>query len=447
MDQRFLLLASMTCELLATFCTSAHRILLVCFLSWKLTFLIHTYACSSGIIALNVTSGQSRSVKFPTTQTFPVAVVITNSKIITWSNSSVDTLLLAIETTGSDTLAQSSVVVPDRTSARGLDVVNGSLITFDSNRQVFKRISTGFPVWSDYLSVPNLGSVQDFTVDSAGNLLILVDRESVPIDYCGTGILGCNSNTTRCQATLTSGSCLCRPGFSRTPLADNFCLPGCLNETCSDGSCVLSVSECPPVQACPQHLPKRCPQGNCITAEEICEERKPCATGLVLCIDGACRRNCSTAPFAGCPQYTCPDGTCVERFDRCKGCNLTACADAPPLAVFPNSQSYEPISFRISTEPFTIGLPSISIPSKIMLAIFSFPQRFVDQDTALISFSEASSLKHRDLINNRQLASKIIAISVNDGIVGFTANVSLLTQIPEGRVRCHPASYYFSYNL
>jgi hypothetical protein len=257
----------------------------------------------------------------------------------------------------------------------------------------------------------------------------------VPVDYCGSNMLDCNPKTTECIASLTSGRCRCLPGFSVTDLADNFCLPGCLNETCSDGTCVLSISECPPVQACSPSKPKRCPRGDCVAVDVQCSSGKVCSAGLQLCVDGACRKDCNSAPFAGCPRFTCPDGTCTTRFDACKGCNETVCTGPVPTAVFPFSQSFKPYTFSIISSGFTIGLPSISVISDYVLARFSFPDAFVALPQATVAFAEASTLKYREFFNQRQIASKIVSLTVENGSTPFTATVALLTQIPEGRVR------------
>eukprot|EP01122_Echinamoeba_exundans_P017605 TRINITY_DN942_c0_g1_i1.p1 TRINITY_DN942_c0_g1~~TRINITY_DN942_c0_g1_i1.p1 ORF type:complete len:646 (+),score=66.92 TRINITY_DN942_c0_g1_i1:196-2133(+) len=387
-----------------------------------------------GFLAWNTSSGLVKATKFGQAQLFPVAMALLDDLVVTWTNSSTDALLLASPGVGSDPFEPDlPVSVPDRSAIVGLDSIGGRLITFDSKRGVFKRISAKVPVWSDYVSVAQLGVVYDFTVDSDGNLLVLVDRSVVPVDYCGSNILDCNEKTTRCVASLTSGRCQCLPGFSATDLADNFCLPGCSNETCSDGSCVLSISECPPVQACSPSKPKRCPRGDCVPVDMPCSAGKVCPTGLQLCVDGACRKDCSTAPFAGCPRYTCPDGTCTSRYDACKGCNETGCSGPAPSAVFPYSQSFKPYAFSIISSGFTIGLPSISVISDYVLARFSFPDGFVALPQAQVSFAEASTLKYRDFFNQKQIASKIVSLVVENGTTPFTATVALLAQIPDGR--------------
>lgn len=347
-----------------------------------------------------------------------------------------DDLLVASDLLGTDLFELRTVSVPDRSAVVGLDTLGRQLITYDSSRGVFKRNVPELPIWTEYLSIPDIGRVLDFTVDADGNLLVLVDRPVVPTDFCGTNQLNCNSKTTRCVASLTAGACLCLPGFSSTPLADNFCLPGCQNETCSDGTCVLNISECPPVQACSPSRPRRCPHGECVVIEEKCTPGRVCGAGLQLCIDGACRKDCSTTPFAGCPRYTCPDGSCASRYDNCKGCNESSCTGTPPTAVFPSTQSFRPYSFAVTTTAFTIGLPSISVDSDHVLAWFSFPDRFVDRASAVVSFAEASSLKYRDNFNQRQIASKIVTVSI-DNSTSFEGNVaaSFLVQIPDGRVR------------
>ena len=121
--------------------------------------------------------------------------------------------------------------------------------------------------------------------------------------------------------------------------------------TCNDGTCRLSLDECPMFSGCASSSePFKCPNGLCVASEDKCvdlttkcdDEEKPfkcpktgvcvekeeqceatevkCEEGLTLCEDAICRKECPS--YNGCPfskPLMCSTGKCVTSISECVG--------------------------------------------------------------------------------------------------------------------------------
>jgi hypothetical protein len=91
--------------------------------------------------------------------------------------------------------------------------------------------------------------------------------------------------------------------------------------TCYDGTCRLSIDQCPIYPGCTNfNFPYKCPDGSCAVSASSCPPAPKCAEGMNLCEDGICRKTCPI--FGGCPNTApllCPTGICVNTISECAG--------------------------------------------------------------------------------------------------------------------------------
>lgn len=102
---------------------------------------------------------------------------------------------------------------------------------------------------------------------------------------------------------------------------------------CEDGSCANSLQNCP-VQKCPPHLQKRCPDGFCVSDLSFCDKENGCPYNKPFkCIDGSCSLSNATCPNVTlkCPgkDVLCPDGSCAHSLNRCP--NAAGCPLETPI--------------------------------------------------------------------------------------------------------------------
>jgi len=156
----------------------------------------------------------------------------------------------------------------------------------------------------------------------------------------------------------------------------------CKGVICSDGSCKSDFSFCPLLEGCSELFPKRCGDGSCQLYNSDCFNHtgQICPSGLTRCIDGICRiaANCTGIPYAGCPVYQCPNGSCVNNYSSCLcptdsskvlcfdgTCTLieTPCAHLAPAFVTPMNQTYTVNTSSSNSITMTIATTSSTSPS------------------------------------------------------------------------------------
>lgn len=156
---------------------------------------------------------------------------------------------------------------------------------------------------------------------------------------CQDGSCALTLNDCPTAPTCPSGQLVCPDGSCATSNADcnevNEC-KGSLTRTfrCQDGTCVDSAENCPSSTVCPPAY-LLCQDGSCAASLSACGSfTRACMRNETTCPDGSCARNprlCSAK--STCPtskSVLCPDGSCVELQSLCAApasCSSVRCAD------------------------------------------------------------------------------------------------------------------------
>lgn len=79
---------------------------------------------------------------------------------------------------------------------------------------------------------------------------------------------------------------------------------------CWNGECVSNFTECRPLPACPDTLPKKCPDSTCIAANATCSVGSCDLTNSILMTFSYSRKD-----------VICPDGSCQPKDEPCYSWN------------------------------------------------------------------------------------------------------------------------------
>ena len=109
---------------------------------------------------------------------------------------------------------------------------------------------------------------------------------------------------------------------------------------CWNGACVSDISEClstNDLEACPNDLSYRCPDGTCRKSSSDCSTISVCPSHLpVKCFDNSCRASIDECPaYQSCgSKVSCPDGTCAKSYEDCN--TVVTCTSSKPYLCYDN---------------------------------------------------------------------------------------------------------------
>eukprot|EP01119_Soliformovum_irregulare_P014184 TRINITY_DN3868_c0_g1_i4.p1 TRINITY_DN3868_c0_g1~~TRINITY_DN3868_c0_g1_i4.p1 ORF type:complete len:851 (+),score=151.19 TRINITY_DN3868_c0_g1_i4:169-2553(+) len=212
----------------------------------------------------------------------------------------------------------------------------------------------------------------------------------------------------------------------------------CWNSECRD--------VCPPVPGCPMEFPRRCPNGECISANDTCDDlSSQCPTPIckdeeMLCADGMCHVTCPS--LNGCPlshPLACPDGSCTNT-STCQLSQGFPCFDGTfqlePLLCPPVPYQRKPIEISSRFDPgYPFYFPILDFNLKEFGRV-TIPPNAISGNLAEISLSPVpdsiiTSVRHSSGNFGNVIYSPVVHLEINtDSNLKFQEPVTLTLALP-----------------